>query len=336
MKKSQFFRPAMLLLALAAYVWALGCWVQTRQGAQVTCYLVQPGITGARAEELWQRELEQPDPAAFCFWEQTPQQQAQCPLTGRSAAVTLVQVKGNPELLDAGALAWQDGCYVDEQTAQTLFGTRQCGGQILIQDGREYPVLGVIPGAGPTLVRLARPEETLSRCVLPREGVQTGLMRWGLTGRQLDWTVLAALSRDLLVLLPGILLVWLCRRLSRGWRQLSLSQLGRQKPLLGRTTLALLLALAGLWALLAAVEVPQDMIPSRWSDFSFWGKWWSRQKENALLLLTTPLGNQQLQMLTNMVKSMVLSTGSAVLTLVGLAGGKPAAVEEKEEAPCES
>lgn len=322
----------MLALALAAYLWGGACWMHSRQQPQRSHFLLDGAITAARAEEIWQSEQEQPEPLAFCFWEQMPQQQAACSLTGRSAAVTLVCLRGNPQLLDAGPLAWQEGCFLDERTAETLFGTNQCGGQILTQNGQDYPVLGVIPALGPTLVRLAQPEESLSRCVLPEGAGEDALMRWALTGRRLDWQPLAALTANLLLLTPAILLVWLCRRLGRGWRDLRLSQLAQQKVLAGKAALSLLLAAAGLWLLLRLIQVPEGMIPSKWSDFSFWGRWWQQQEQNFLLLLSTPLGNRQLQMLMNMVKSMVLSITSGALALAGLPRIKG---NQEEEVPCE-
>lgn len=330
MKKKEH-RLLVLALALAAYLWSAWSWMQTSQQPQRSHFLLDSSVTALRAEEIWQSEQEQPEPLAFCFWEQMPQQQVLCSLTGRSASVTLVCLRGNPELLDVGALAWQEGCFVDDQTAQTLFGTDRGSGQILTQNGQDYPVLGVIPALGPTLVRLAQPEESFSRCVLPKGAGADALMRWGLSGKVLDWQVLTALTADLLLVTPALLLVWLCRMLGRGWRELRLSQLTQQKVLAGKAALSLLLAAAGLWLLVRLIQVPEGMIPSKWSDFSFWGRWWQQQEQNFLLLLSTPLGNRQLQMAMNMVKSMVLSITSGALALAGL----PRVKKEKEEVPCE-
>ena len=63
------------------------------------------------------------------------------------------------------------------------------------------------------------------------------------------------------------------------------------------------------------------MIPSRWSDFGFWGDWWERQKKNLLLLFSAPLGEAQLTAVWNLLRSSLCSLAAAVL---GAASLRPA------------
>ena len=141
------------------------------------------------------------------------------------------------------------------------------------------------------------------------------LLRWGLAGTVMDFYPMLALTGNLLLLFPAILLLRVCCRLGKDWRKLSLGGIVDQLPLLGRAVLALGLAVGTFWLLAKRLVIPPDMIPSRWSDFSFWGKWLNEQKRNFFQILFTPLGSEQLQMLLNMVKSMVASTASAILAL---------------------
>lgn len=133
----------------------------------------------------------------------------------------------------------------------------------------------------------------------------------------MDFYPFLALTENLVLLFPGILLLTVCALLGKGWRQLSLQGIlsGSQRLALGKTVLALGLAVGTFWMLTKRLIIPPDMIPSRWSDFSFWGSWRESQKENCLRILFTPLGSKQLQMLLNMVKSMGTSTVSAILAL---------------------
>lgn len=281
--------------------------------------VLERGVDTAAAEAIFSQE-EADDPVGFCFWGEREGQTVSCLETRARAQVTLVSLSGNPELMGAGCLAWQKGCLIDEGTAQTLFGTTRCGGQILLRDGAAYRVLGTVHALRPTMMTMAESGDSMNRCVLalPAENGKTlgeqFLLRWGLAGTVMDFYPMLALTGNLL-LFPAILLLRVCCRLGKDWRKLSLGGIVDQLPLLGRAVLALGLAVGTFWLLTKHLVIPPDMIPSRWSDFSFWGKWLEGQKVNFFRILFTPLGSEQLQMLLNMVKSMGASTASAILAL---------------------
>lgn len=282
--------------------------------------VLERGVDTAAAEAIYSQE-EADDPVGFCFWGEREGQTVSCLETRARAQVTLVSLSGNPELMGAGCLAWQKGCLIDEGTAQTLFGTTRCGGQILLRDGAAYRVLGTVHALRPTMMTMAESGDSMNRCVLalPAENGKTlgeqFLLRWGLAGTVMDFYPMLALTGNLLLLFPAILLLRVCCRLGKDWRKLSLGGIVDQLPLLGRAVLALGLAVGTFWLLAKRLVIPPDMIPSRWSDFSFWGKWLNEQKRNFFQILFTPLGSGQLQMLLNMVKSMGASTASAILAL---------------------
>lgn len=282
--------------------------------------VLERGVDTAAAEAIFSQE-EADDPVGFCFWGEREGQTVSCLETRARAQVTLVSLSGNPELMGAGCLAWQKGCLIDEGTAQTLFGTTRCGGQILLRDGAAYRVLGTVHALRPTMMTMAESGGSMNRCVLalPAENGKTlgeqFLLRWGLAGTVMDFYPMLALTGNLLLLFPAILLLRVCCRLGKDWRKLSLGGIVDQLPLLGRAVLALGLAAGTFWLLTKHLVIPPDMIPSRWSDFSFWGKWLEGQKVNFFRILFTPLGSGQLQMLLNMVKSMGASTASAILAL---------------------
>lgn len=282
--------------------------------------VLERGVDTAAAEAIFSQE-EADDPVGFCFWGEREGQTVSCLETRARAQVTLVSLSGNPELIGAGCLVWQKGCLIDEGTAQTLFGTTRCGGQILLRDGAAYRVLGTVHALRPTMMTMAESGDSMNRCVLalPAENGKTlgeqFLLRWGLAGTVMDFYPMLALTENLLLLFPAILLLRVCCRLGKDWRKLSLGGIVDQLPLLGRAVLALGLAAGTFWLLTKHLVIPPDMIPSRWSDFSFWGKWLEGQKVNFFRILFTPLGSGQLQMLLNMVKSMGASTAAAILAL---------------------
>ncbi len=311
-----------LLAGLVLYVWAIISWSLAGESGNLVHIVLERGVDTAEAEAIFSQE-EADDPVGFCFWGEREGQTVSCLETRASAQVTLVSLSGNPELMGAGCLAWQKGCLIDEGTARTLFGTTHCGGQILLRDGAACRVLGTVHALRSTMITMAENGDSMTRCVLalPAENGKTlgerFLLRWGLAGTVMDFYPILVLTGTLLLLFPAILLLTVCCRLGKDWRKLSLHGIVSegQLPLLGRTVLALGLAVGTLWLLTKRLVIPPDMIPSRWSDFSFWGKWLEGQKVNFFRILFTPLGSGQLQMLLNMVKSMGASTASAILAL---------------------
>lgn len=293
-----------ILICALLYCLAAVLCGEVRGEMGLTHIRLDQSVTGARVEEIARREIEEDEPIAFCFWGETPSQMVTCRETGRSAQVAPVLLAGNPGLMGADCLAWQRGCLVDEETAQKLFQTTACGGQRLWYNGEEYPVLGTVDALRPTMLLMAEGEDSLDRLVLavpPEKGIMAGqgfLYRWGLQGEILDFFPYWALIRNLLLLFPGAVLF-----------QLS-AFLGRKRRPLG-----ILCAFGCLGLLGRGLVIPAGFLPTRWSDFSFWGKLWETEKKNALEILFTPMGNSQLQMLLNMVKSGVTAIAAGLTAL---------------------
>ena len=66
------------------------------------------------------------------------------------------------------------------------------------------------------------------------------------------------------------------------------------------------------------IWIPEDMIPTRWSDFSFWESWWQGEKENLLQIIRSPMGAAHLNLLFRMGKTFVYGLGAIFLIVYGL------------------
>ncbi len=294
-----------LLYALAAHFCHL-----VQSDMRYTHIVLDSSITAVDAAAIERQEAEEENPLGFCFWGEAPLQTVHCRETGGLAQVTPMLLFGDTALMGAEALTWQDGCLVDEETAQRLFGTKNCGGQRLWYNGVSYPVLGTVSSMRPIMIKKAEAEDQLERLIMPllaEDGKSQGqqyLLRWGLQGTVIDFFSLWSFSNALLLLFPGTLLWKLCR-----W-------IGKKNRLV-----SLLAAAVGLWLLGRWLVIPTDMIPTRWSDFSFWGRWWTAEKENLIRILFMAPGEGQLQMLLNVVKSIKASTFAALAVLWPVSGG---------------
>ncbi len=308
------------ILPMFAVVFLFGFGVHfchsAKEDANRTYLLLSKPIDAARAEEIFMKEAELADSVGFCFWGVSDSQRVSCKETGGVGTVTGVLLSGNPALLDAGILAWQEGCFLDAETAQRLFGTPDCSLQTLWMGDRQIRVLGTFDPMQPTMVTAAEERDgaVLDRCILSVPAEQGGqaasqfLLRWGLQGERIDFYPLWVVVHNLLLILPGILLLHIFAFGIRKTREASFPE--RIRPML------LPAAAAALFFLLCShIVLLPDMLPPRWSDFSFWKNWWEGQKENFQKILLTPMGEGHLQMMLDMVKSILSSTAAFLLAL---------------------
>ena len=311
MNKEKWIRCGILLIAAVLYLGGILFCQSAKEAAKLTYIVLSQKIDAAAAEEIFAQEKLLPDSIGFCFWGESAAQTASCKETGGIAEVTQVLLSGNPEVLGAGILAWQDGCFVDEATAQKLFGTADCGGQTVWQGEKPYRVFGTISTYQPTMLTVAAEKDgaVLNRCVLsvpPERSAQAAsqfLMRWGLKGEVIDFYALWAAVHNFLLILPGtLLLAGLVYGIKNFRMQVRI-----------KTAISLLAMVGLLIFLCTRIIILPDMIPSRWSDFSFWGNWLEAQKENIQLVLLTPMGERHLQMMLGMVKSILSSTAAFLI-----------------------
>ena len=278
--------------------------------------LLEEPIVAARAEEIFSQESALADPIGFCFWGEADTVSLSCPATGGAAEAKQFLLSGNPELLGAGVLAWQNGCFLDQKTAQNLFGTDDCHAQVIQVEDRQYSVLGSLSMVQPTLLRKAEVADgaVLNRCVLAspaahgNEAASQFMIRWGLQGSTIDFYALWAAAFNFLLILPFVLLLRIAVYVIR--KAINSTFPGRIKYLL--LLVGLTGILIGVWKQLIILP---DMIPNRWSDFSFWGRWWDGQWKNFQTVLRTPMSEAHLQMMLDMVKSIVSTTVALLLFL---------------------
>lgn len=297
-----------MFLALAAVLCAVAfafASLAQKQGSGIFLQLETP-ISATQAAQLSAREAEEAQSIGFCFYTVLEGQRLTCPDTGQTAEVTVVPVFGNGSLLGADVLSWANGCVLDSDTAKVLFGTEAVGGQQVALGDEILPVLAAGPALTPTALISAERETHLDRCVLAGwdgNGGQTAeqfLFRHGLSGKILNFYPLLVFVRNFCLLPLWVLLLSLCRLA------------GKRAKWLGW-----LVGLAGVALLGKCVIVPEDAIPSVWSDFSFWGHWLRAQKENLLSIFAWAPVEQALQMEQNMIKSVLCAMAGIFAAVIG-------------------
>ena len=301
----------LLLLAMVLYLMGLLGILETRTQAETIHIQLKQDLSSGMAEKIMMGEAKQEAPLCVCFWKQGDPVRVSCRETGKENTCREVILCGNAELLRTGSLNFQKGCMIDPETSRLLFGTEICGGQRIRIRENDYPALGTVKTLAPTIFRIAEAGESLDRIILigsPMDAQQF-LIRWGLHGEQLGFYPIWALAADCGILFPLVLLIAFCVYLG--------SKKKKNSCALQKTGIIVIL-FAGLLLLGKCLVIPEEMIPAKWSDFSFWSRLWLYQRNNFLTIAVTSLGNTQLQMIFGMVKSIIYYLLSSLLVMIAL------------------
>ena len=187
----------------------------------------------------------------------------------------------------------KNGCYLDTATVRVLFGTDKVAGQTVRSGDQSWQVLGVFDSLQKEMLCVAEEKMLLDRILLlssdygrGRDELEQLLLRNGLGGDVVDFTVVTALVQDLLLIVPLLLLARAAK-----WLIKDLPGTGL------RLAATVVFGLAGLWYLTGNLHIPPDLIPTRWSDFSFWSTTWMQQRQNFLLILKSAAGEASLDLL---------------------------------------
>ena len=219
-------------------------------------------------------------------WNRKENQTLVCDVLETKEEMGLIEVygameKAYPVLLLSGYMPAADdkqGCLIDEESAYRLFRTADALGNSLIYDGRRYFVRGVL--RSPEMVCLiirAFEEISYANLELSFENSDNSgqlaadlLRKYGINSRYtLIDGYLISKSLSLVYLLPAWLL---------GFALLyDLSALLWKRRRIPLQAIGLVLVILCLWPLLSwimefEVFLPQQIIPTQWSDFSFWSR----------------------------------------------------------------
>ncbi len=308
-----------------------------------------------RLEENFHDREEQEEIPGFCIWGQKEQVLLKNEELSRSIQRDVIIFCGAPELLfeECRVPGWEDrrGCLVDEETAWELFGSKEAEGQEITYEGNTYIIRKVISGksgiaAFPAAEReqdagkevpaeeerfpLMQPEEkNLNRVTIKKpesqsvSELQTGWSGWsGMRIQILDLELLRGLGGFCVLLFPvtlcSIFLFCLCSqyRREKGWK----ARAGMLGFVLGFILTALFLS--GTW-----VQIPDDYIPAKWSDFEFWSRLLEQKINAAKLLSKIPKSTVDFGWLTDFWKCTVSGILAEILAVLLLFSWKCSKIE---------
>ena len=313
------------VLALLFYGGAVLAFGSMMEEPSVSVFLSGTYPEKEQAEEIV-KTLEQTEAeTSACFYWDGGMTTLTEPDYGRSAQVMAAGILGDGSLYDKRIRGfWEkdkEGCVIDGDTAWKLFGTREAEGRQLVYGEKTYQVRQVLPWKQRMILIRPEKEETVyTRVFLKNERLQDSktaeqfLMAYGLNGMVVDSGFLMSTARMFLLIFPGIVLGILFLKANQE-RRLCRGEKGALWMWTGACVLIVAAAAVLLWK---NMEIPQEWIPSRWSDFQFWSDKFRQLEEKVRLFLMLPKTVGQAENILEFVKCAGCSMGSAFIGILAL------------------
>lgn len=273
-------------------------------------------------ENIKENEQKQEIPFSFTFWEETSNCIVENKNLERQTEISLLKIAGDssyifPKNMVEGNIVLKEdeknGCLIDKKTAYTLFGSENVVGNTLECDGEILIIRGILKQMEDCMI-LQSQKGTFGHINLhiPDEiqNITEGdiaaaqfLNRHGLSGNILKEDWIKAASFFISMMLPAVLLFHIIKKF------FMLLNRFRNYPVLFWSTLFidLFICKSSFWMLDLRLNIPQSMIPTSWSDFSFWSSFFEEQKSAFLLLLSTSKSVFQVQIMSEFFQIMLYS-----------------------------
>ena len=279
--------------------------LEKENAAVVALYGNYPGQTTAK--EI-QKECDQEETARkVCFVFDGGIQNVENSAYGKQTKAQITGLLGNAELYDRAGISLPEedteGCIIDQNTAEDLFGNKSCVGNLLQTGGKTYEVRKVMDlSQHVVLIRKTGTEISYNQVLIGLKNGETKeratsqfLMRYGLSGTLVedDWL-------DLIV--PWFLILFLLaagRRMGKeikermGQQEFKESQENEKRwekilYLAVKTGLEVLVIAGTFFLVTKYFFYSSEWLPDKWSDFSFWTTKLGKEAENLRWYLMLP------------------------------------------------
>lgn len=273
--------------------------MQTNSQINNSAELLLNGDSIGKEEEkaILQTEQEQETPAEFILWGQQKEVSLDNTEYARNTTAPALFLSGDSDkiLSDTNgqlkgnqiALKKEDteGCLLGYKTAFELFGTEKAIGNCFFYGKRKLTVRGVFSHIQKSIVLQATAEETncfdhislyIPNGKSQRQYIDNFLLRNGLNGDVVGENFIIVLEKILIFLLPCLFFIVFLKKYCLFIKKYN------QFPILKGIFLLFLtgVILFFFWIMGSKIHIPIDMIPTKWSDFSFWQRYVEEQKNS--------------------------------------------------------
>lgn len=318
--KSQAKTGVLLAVMLALYASCTVSFYKLKTNGDTSTVLcgTSGGLDEAGYRAFREKEEKEERPLDFCMWTEQEGALVRNDQISRNAEVTVMKARGSLFVIVPFPASFKEdesGCYLDQTAALELFGDEDVIGCEVVYQSRKLTVRGVTEDYGGLLLIYADPMEELDRITVKlkktessRNQIREFTVRHGLEGGILSHNLLKETAQIFPVFLPaGIMILCLYegRKRSRNARDIRDKGVG-YGLLMGAFIL-------GVAAVLCFVDIPRDMIPTKWSDFEFFVTWKENLETDVMSYIRFPKGLAEVPYVILFIKTFLTGLGSVIL-----------------------
>ena len=297
-----------MVLLLICFVLALfhNGWNQPENKVQ-TISLNGTYLDGSRAIQIQEEEASLEKPTHFTLWGEMKNQKAENRELSRNTNVDALMVKGDSDLVYEGG--WNltsddlEGCVIDQKAAYALFGDTNVTGQVITWNKRELIIRGVLEGdSGLLIVQGDEIKDEIFNFIALDLGdslnttgaVKNWMSQHGIDGERIDLLTFYRWGNAMILLLPLLMALSIFIPMVKKVTEM------RRTPVKFVLYLSGLLLFIGIFLKVSGYKFhfPEDMIPTRWSDFSFWSELWEQKSVEIGTLLKSEKSHVEMKMIT--------------------------------------
>ncbi|MCP1101449.1 hypothetical protein M2454_001185 [Aequitasia blattaphilus] len=302
---------------------------QYMRGLDDLCTLLCDGsaITGNRAKEIQDYNSELENQKAFVIWGSLGNAVVTNSDLNRSKDVEILVMNGRTDLVFSNS-PWLDRgdynqCLIDENTAMELYGSKKVSEVELIYNNKAYQVKGVLENAKDTLIVQSDSSEVIGlEKITIRTDAKTSEKeiqrkmetQYGITGTILRYSLLTESIELVSLLFPIIIGCHLMTELIKNVRNAS----NKKKEYFFWSAGLLVFMIVFIILIFKRVSIPEDYIPTRWSDFSFWSSFFSEQFSTLIIMFKMSKSSSELYYCFVWLKTISLLCLCNIMYIVGI------------------
>lgn len=293
-------------------------------------------LDGSTAMDMQSKEKESDAPIHFTAWGEVKGGIVKNNELNRSADVNTLFVKGDSSLVydNAWNLSEDDieSCLLSENVAYQLYGQNNVTGTTITYNGRSLIVRGIIKESDDLLIvqALSDTDKVMDHVSIEigsgdkaTEVVQEFKNRYTGFTDQVSIQSYSTWANVISGMLPVIMLLSILIPLFK------YTLMKRQEPVKFIIYAALSIGYLGLflWIINFRFSYPQDMVPSRWSDFSFWSTLYQQKTGEIGLILRAEKSTVEMLVIQPLLQTIKYSLFGIILFVISVRKIKLAKVE---------
>lgn len=318
--KRQFIQAGMAGLMLWAWLISLRCLWDLEDQCRQTVLVAEDSMSafnGETAEDTMEAKLENGEQYELVFWTTVDTAEVTAAELGNAEEVKGMAIYGRSDLLfqNTAVLDTNTGsqCLISTELAYVLFGSSQAEGPEVVYNGKIYEVAGTVEDDEPLFIWEAEVDEGIvfDRAII---SVGTGGLASKAVGqftdqnagwRKINYGILTSVLSAVALMLPLFIGIYLFSGLIRegnmAYEAFKKKEMKLYKAIGLWCTAGLCVVLTVVFVIYL-IDIPPDMIPVKWSDFSFWSEWWEETTISAGKMLNMEKGIIDQRYMLNFVK----------------------------------